>query len=132
MVCAVDLGDDFSEEQEQEGEQHGHHEELQPYGTAEIDGLAETEVEENDDADVHHIVANEDGSKQPLAVVEQGTDLLVGLMLAFLYSTPVGGSQAEEGYLARRNETRTKQEQQNDAEGNPDPHGRHLKADLRH
>ena len=58
MLGAVYLGDDFAEEQEQEGEQNRHDDELQPLCLPEVDGLVEAEIEDDDDGDVHQVVAD--------------------------------------------------------------------------
>ena len=119
MLTAVYLGYYLTEKQEQEGEQYGHDEELQPACLTEVNGLVETEIQDCDDRHVHQIVTDEDGSQQAFAVEQQVCHLFVGVVLAFVYCAPFGWGETEECYLACRDKTGAEEQEQNDGEGNP-------------
>ena len=58
MLSGIDLGHNFSEKQQQEGQQHRHAQELQPPGTAKVDEVVKEVAEEHNDGDVHQIVGD--------------------------------------------------------------------------
>ena len=126
MLSAVDFGNYLAKEQEQEGEEHRHDEELEPYCLSEVDGLVEAEIQDDDDGDVHQVVADKDCGEQTFAVVQQRSHFLVGFMLALVDGTSVVGCEAEEGYLACRDEARAQEQHDNYAESNPYACRRHV------
>ena len=128
MLNAINLWNDLTKEQEQEGEEHRHDKELQPNGLSEVDGLVEAEVEDDDDGHIHQIVTDEDCGEQSFAIIEQGSHFIVGIVLAFVYGSLVVWGQAEESNLACRNKTRANEQDKYNTETNPDAKSGHLDA----
>ena len=106
MLCAVDFGGNLSEEQQEEGEQDGHAQILEPFSVAEIHGGADGEVEQHHYGHIHQVVADEDGGQQLLGVTAHFHDACIvggALFLQFIY---FGRAKIEESCLAGRHECR--------------------------
>ena len=106
-----DLGHDLAEEQQEEGEQDGDADELQPVGFSEIDKVTEDVVAEHDDGHVDEVVGNQDGGQGALAVVAQQLYVLVGSVVLGVELVQVAGRQAEERNLGTAGKTRQYQQQ---------------------
>ena len=66
MLGGIDLGHDLAKEQQEESQQDGNDEELQPVGRAKVDDMAEEIVTEHDDRHVHQVVGDKNGGQRPL------------------------------------------------------------------
>ena len=119
VLPAVYLGDNLAEEQQQEGEQHRHHDELQPFCLSEFDGLVEAEIEDDDNGHVYQVVADEDSGKQAFAVAQEGCHSPVSRVFLLVNGESVARFQAEECNLACRDEARAKQQYQDDTQCYP-------------
>ena len=119
MLGTVNLGGNFSKEEQQEREQHRHEEELHPLGRAEIHQLHKEIVEQHDNGHVHQIVADQDGGQQTLVVVAQVQDFGIRGVFTVLHLIKVGRGKAEESYLRGRHESRAQKQPHGYGQRNP-------------
>jgi len=93
VLAAVDLGHDLAEEEQEEREQDGDDEELEPDGITEVDGMADEIVAEHDDGHVHQVVGDEDRGQQSLGILTKCEDVAVALRVALLQLVDIIGCQ---------------------------------------
>ena len=99
MLAAIDLRHNLAEEQQQERQQHGDTDELQPIGTAEVHRMREEIIAEHDDGDVHQVVGNQNRRQGPLRVVPERQDFPVVIVVALFQLVQIGRREREECYL---------------------------------
>ena len=66
VLLTVDFRHNFAKEQQDESQQNGDHEKLQPHGSAEVHDMGEEVVAQHDDGHIHQIVGNQNGSQRAL------------------------------------------------------------------
>ena len=75
---AQHLGHYLAEEQQEEREENGNDEELQPISLwPEMHDVGKDIVEKHDDGDIHKVVGDENGGQRSLRVFSQHVDVLV-------------------------------------------------------
>ena len=81
-LATIDFRHDFTKQQQQECQQDGDTQKLQPLGSlAKADEVGKYVVEQHDDGDVDKIVADENRCQRALAVVAKLLDVPVGCAL---------------------------------------------------
>ena len=75
VLSGIDLRHDFAEKQQEERQQNGDEQELQPIRPAKVNDMRDEIVEQHDDGDVHQIVGNQYRRQRPLRILAQLFDL---------------------------------------------------------
>ena len=93
MLSGIDLGHDFAKQQQEESQQNGNHDELQPIGRTKIDDVTEEIIAEHDDRHVHQVVGNQDGGQCPLRVLAQLRDQSIAVVLLLVKLIQIVGRE---------------------------------------
>ena len=84
LLASIHLRHNLAKEQQEEGEQNGNEQELQPPGIAKINGVAEEIGEQHNDGDIDQVVGYQDGSQRTLRLVTQLLNLIICLIFLFV------------------------------------------------
>ena len=114
VLPRIDLGHDFAEEQQEEGEDDGDAEKLEPQCLAEVHHIRKDIVAEHDDGDVDQVVGDKDCSQRALTLFPESLDITVGGIVVRVERVEVRGRETEESDLGGTGIAREKQ--QNDSE----------------
>ena len=75
----IHLGHYLTEKQEEEGEEDGDAQELQPICTTEVDDMGKEIVTEHDDGYIHQVIGDEDSGKSEIRIIEKLDYFAVGV-----------------------------------------------------